>query len=76
MSSIGKRVILPSTFIGGPRFMAQLYQDAMALVRRFGKPDLFITFTCNPAWDKITRELLQGQTANDNRPNLSARGST
>ncbi|KAG1095445.1 hypothetical protein G6F42_018552 [Rhizopus arrhizus] len=47
-------------------------QDAMALVRRFGKPDLFITFTCNPAWDKITRELLQGQTAND-RPDLSAR---
>ncbi|CEP07425.1 hypothetical protein [Parasitella parasitica] len=49
MSSIGKRVILPSTFIGGPRHMAQLYQDAMSLVRRFGKPDLFITFTCNPA---------------------------
>ena len=52
--------------------MAQLYQDAMALVRRFGKLDLFITFTCNPAWDEITRELLQGQTAND-RPDLSAR---
>ena len=50
LSSIGKRVILPSTFIGGPRFMAQLYQDAMNIVRRFGKPDLFITFTCNPTW--------------------------
>ena len=47
MSAVGKRVILPSTFIVGPRFMAQLYQDAMNLVRRFGKPDLFITFTCN-----------------------------
>lgn len=72
MSAIGKRVILPSTFIGGPRFMAQLYQDAMSLVRRFGKPDLFITFTCNPAWVEITRELLDGQDAGD-RPDLSAR---
>jgi hypothetical protein len=59
MSSIGKRVILPSTFIGGPRFMAQLYQDAMNLVRRFDKPDLFIIFTCNPAWPEVTRELIQ-----------------
>ena len=72
MSSIGKKVILPSTFIGGPRFIAQLYQDAMNLVRRFGKPDLFITFTCNPAWPEITRELLQNQTAAD-RPDLCAR---
>lgn len=69
LSSIGKRVILPSTFIGGLRFMAQLYQDAMNIVRRFGKPDLFITFTCNPTWLKIQGGLLHGQTAND-RPDL------
>lgn len=72
MSSIGKRVVLPSTFVGGPRFMAQLYQDAMSLVRRFGKPDLFITFTCNPMWPEITDALLINQTAND-RPDLCAR---
>ncbi|KAK4515822.1 uncharacterized protein ATC70_010779 [Mucor velutinosus] len=72
ISAIGKKVILPSTFIGGPRFMAQLYQDAMNLVRRFGKPDLFITFTCNPAWPEITRELLEHQIAAD-RPDLCAR---
>ena len=59
--------------IGGPRFMAQLYQDAINLARRFGKPDLFITFTCNPAWKEIDRELHKPpQTAND-RPDLCAR---
>uniref|UniRef100_U9URU0 Helitron helicase-like domain-containing protein n=1 Tax=Rhizophagus irregularis (strain DAOM 181602 / DAOM 197198 / MUCL 43194) TaxID=747089 RepID=U9URU0_RHIID len=28
--------------------MQQLYQDSMAIVSEFGKPDLFITVTCNP----------------------------
>ncbi|CEP10635.1 hypothetical protein [Parasitella parasitica] len=72
MSEVGKKVILPSSFIGGPRFMAQLYQDAMNLVRRFGKPDLFITFTCNPAWSEIANELLVNQKPSD-RPDLCAR---
>jgi hypothetical protein len=72
MSEIGQKVILPSTFVGGPRFMAQLYQDAMNLVRRFGKPDLFITFTCNPAWPEIAAELLVHQKPAD-RPDLCAR---
>ena len=39
------RVILPATFTGGPRFMTGQYADAMATVRKLGKPDLFITFT-------------------------------
>jgi hypothetical protein len=30
----------------------------MAIVRAFRKPSFFITFTCNPYWDKIQRELL------------------
>ena len=33
--------------------MVQKYQDAMAIVRKYGKPDLFITFTCNPNWAEI-----------------------
>ncbi|GBO11991.1 hypothetical protein AVEN_7680-1 [Araneus ventricosus] len=44
----GKLIILPSTFQGSPRHMHQNYQDAMAMVRKFGRPDLFVTFTCNP----------------------------
>ena len=60
-SSVGRKIVLPSTFIGSPRNMNQLYQDAMAIVRRYGKPDLFITFTCNPRWPEITNSLFQGQ---------------
>lgn len=37
----------------------------MALVRRYGKPELFITFTCNPRWDEISNVLHPGQAAND-----------
>jgi hypothetical protein len=52
--------------------MAQLYQDAMARVRKFGKPDLFVTFTYNPKWKEIIDALLLGQTAKD-RPELVTR---
>lgn len=51
------RVVLPSTHVGSPRYMAQLYQDAMAIVAELGSPDLFITFTCNPKWTEITKSL-------------------
>lgn len=44
----------------------------MALVQRYGKPDLFITMTCSPHWEEITRELGPGQTPQD-RPDLVAR---
>ncbi|KAL8621833.1 hypothetical protein ACOMHN_046037 [Nucella lapillus] len=44
----------------------------MTYVRHFGRPDKFITFTCNPMWPEITRELLPGQTA-VNRHDIVAR---
>ena len=62
-SQLGKKVILPSSFTGGPRYQHQLYQDAMGIVWCFGKPDFFVTFTCNPRWQEITDALLPGQTA-------------
>ena len=43
----GKLVILPSAFNGGPRYMHEQIQDVMTYVRHYGRPDLFITFTCN-----------------------------
>ncbi len=45
--------------------MGQLYQDAMATIRKFGKSDLFVTFTCNPKWKEITNAFLPGQTTKD-----------
>ena len=71
-SQLGKKVILPSSFTGGPRYQHQLYQDAMGIVCCFGKPDFFVTFTCNPRWQEITDALLPGQTA-ENRQDIVAR---
>ncbi|XP_053149066.1 uncharacterized protein LOC128343664 [Hemicordylus capensis] len=68
----GKTYILPSSFAGSPRNMLQNYQDAMAIVRKYGKPDLFITMTCNPKWEEIVNNLQHGQTV-DARPDLVAR---
>ena len=42
----GRYVVLPATFTGGPRYMHKQYQNAMAIVRKHGKLDLFLTFTC------------------------------
>ena len=68
----GTAVILPSSFTGGPRALQQLYQDAMSIVRVHGKPDYFITFTCNPKWKEITDNCKFGQQALD-RPDLVIR---
>lgn len=56
-SNVGKQTFLPNSFIGGPRDMRQRYMDAIALVQHFGKPDLFITITCNPSWPEIKEHL-------------------
>jgi hypothetical protein len=69
---VGKRTVLSTSFIGGPRDMRRRYMDAMALVWKFGKPDIFLIVTCNPNWDEIRRELLPGQTPQD-RPDLVVR---
>ncbi|XP_071739627.1 uncharacterized protein [Rutidosis leptorrhynchoides] len=73
-SSIGKRIILPSSHTGSPRYMVQNYQDAMALCREYDNPDLFITFTSNPKWPEIDAMLsyVEGQKASD-RPEIVAR---
>ena len=66
------RKILSSSFSGSPRWYNSKFQDAMAIVREFHKPDLFITITCNPKWKEITEELIEGQNPQD-RPDLVAR---
>jgi hypothetical protein len=70
--SLGRRVILPSTYIGSLRSCHQNYLDAMAIVRQTGKSDLFITMTANPQWDEVTTNLGAGQLSHD-RPELVAR---
>ena len=43
--STGVKVILPSSFTGGDRYMHQQNLDSMALFQRFGQPHFFITMT-------------------------------
>jgi hypothetical protein len=64
-----KWTILCKSFTGGPRDRRKRYMDAIALVRKYDKPDIFLTMTCNPNWDEITQNLYPGQSAQD-RPDL------
>ncbi|XP_046434513.1 uncharacterized protein LOC124186674 [Neodiprion fabricii] len=65
---LGNQMILPSSFSGSMRHMQQQYQDAMAITRKVGRPDLFITMTCNPKWPEICtvlKDFPTGTTVND-----------
>ncbi|GBN25403.1 hypothetical protein AVEN_123054-1 [Araneus ventricosus] len=62
----------PLLFPGSPRRMQQNYQDAMAMVRKFGMPDLFLTFTCNPSWSEILNSM-EGVQRPEDRPDIIVR---
>lgn len=73
-NEIGKpaHVLLSSSFVGGPRYRMERLQDAMTYVHKYGKPDLFVTATCNPKWPEIRVQLLPGQRPED-RPDIVTR---
>lgn len=56
-SSVGKKNILPSSYTAGRRYMVENFQDAVAISRVHGCPDVFSTFTCNPKWPEIIESL-------------------
>ncbi|GFY42146.1 helitron_like_N domain-containing protein [Trichonephila inaurata madagascariensis] len=68
----GITLILPSSFIEIPRAMQQNFKDAMSVVRDFGKPDLFLTFTLNPKWKEIKDNFFPGQKPHDH-PDIVSR---
>ncbi|XP_028801522.1 uncharacterized protein LOC114756750 [Neltuma alba] len=69
----GKRIILPSSFTGGARYIMNNYQDAIAICNWAGYPQLFITFTCNPKWPEITRALEEEDLRLEDRPDFLTR---
>jgi hypothetical protein len=76
----GTPVVLPSTFTGSSRHMAQEYKDAMAIVRKKGKNglDYFLTMTANPDWEEVTASLPRDANGNllqkaIDRPDIVAR---
>ncbi|KAF8106159.1 hypothetical protein N665_0146s0005 [Sinapis alba] len=70
MHDQGSRFLLPDTFVGGLRYMKNMYLDAMAICKYFGFPYLFITFTCNPKRPEITRYVQPRKLSPDDRPNI------
>uniref|UniRef100_A0A0K0FED6 Helitron_like_N domain-containing protein n=1 Tax=Strongyloides venezuelensis TaxID=75913 RepID=A0A0K0FED6_STRVS len=54
-----------SSNIDSRRFMHLGYQDGMVIVKKFRKPDFFITITTNPNWREITENLYSGQLPNN-----------
>ncbi|XP_057432625.1 uncharacterized protein LOC130725408 [Lotus japonicus] len=71
--SLGTRIVLPSSFVGGRRYMFDCCQDAMAICKRYGYPDLFITFTCNSVWKEIDRFVRAKNLRPDERPDICCR---
>jgi hypothetical protein len=71
-SEVWRLVVLLRNFNGRERDVQTRFLDAMTLVQRFGKPNYFITMTCNPYWEEVGRELFLGQTSQD-RPKLVVR---
>ncbi|KAM3319097.1 hypothetical protein P3S67_006297 [Capsicum chacoense] len=72
-SSQGQRVILSSSFTGGARYMLQNYQDAMAICKWAGYPDLYITFTCNSKWPEVARFGKCRRLSPEDRPDILTR---
>ena len=72
MANVGKKVILAPTMYYSPRWYKELLQDAISIVRQLGKPDFFVTMTCNPNWPEIKNSLMEGEQAHE-RPDLCCR---
>ncbi|XP_076037450.1 uncharacterized protein LOC143022924 [Oratosquilla oratoria] len=71
-----QRIIIPPTYVGGPRYMNQRQQDALAFVSNYGSPDFFMTFTMNPAWTQLEESSTQSKSTSKNkgdRPDLVSR---
>ncbi|XP_071727835.1 uncharacterized protein [Rutidosis leptorrhynchoides] len=73
VSVMGTRITLPSSYTGRPRYMKQNYLDAMAIIRAYGYPTLFITFTYNPKWLEILRYLEPLGLKPEDRLDISSR---
>ena len=50
----------------------QKFQDCMAIVRKYGKPHIFLTYTANGKWKETEESCYPGQITN-NRPDIVCR---
>ena len=59
------RVVLSPSYTGSPRYYQEKFLNSTTIVARYGKPDLFITMTCNPNWPEIKNQLKPEQKPQD-----------
>ncbi|KAL6541112.1 hypothetical protein OROMI_024995 [Orobanche minor] len=71
--AVGKRIILPSSFVGDARYMIKNYHDAMGICRCVGYPNLFVTFTCNPKWPEYVRFIKRRNLRPEDRQDMLSR---
>nr|XP_017248417.1 PREDICTED: uncharacterized protein LOC108219459 [Daucus carota subsp. sativus] len=73
-SNLGKNFILPTGYVGSKRYIQQNFQDALAVCRHIGHPDIFLTMTSNPMWPEVIEmmKLIPYGTPVDN-PDIVAR---
>lgn len=64
-----RKIILPASYCGSPRYYLTHFQDCMSIVHHYGKPTYFITFTANSQWREIVGSLKKGQRVEE-RPDL------
>lgn len=73
-NNVGTGIILPAGFVGSRRYMQQNFQDALAVCRYIGHPDIFLTMTTNPLWDEILQMMkLTPHCVPANSPDIIAR---
>lgn len=72
-SKKGKRVVLPSSYVGSRRFMEQIYFYGMTIYSHIGCLYLFITLTCNPNWSKVQRLISKINLRRHDRPYIISR---
>ncbi len=73
LEDIDYPTILPSSYIGGPRYMNQRMHDALAIVRKYKKAHFFITMTIDPKSDEIVQFLEDGDSNSANRADIVRR---
>ena len=72
LAMLGTPVLMPASFVGSAQWYRALYHDAMALPAHFGRPDIFLTMTCNPKWPEIVDNVPAGADPIDH-PDIVAR---
>ncbi|GAU50322.1 hypothetical protein TSUD_409250 [Trifolium subterraneum] len=69
-SNVGKKIVLPASFTGGRRYMFNNCQDAMAICKKYGYPDLVFKMKLDRMMDDFKKEQFFGPV-DATHPNLA-----